>query len=94
MEQQSTGTAKTAAVTGVMGTHRLQGMHLEGLLDPVAHNCEFCMVLGVLQQVIRQPEVPLNIPCKLIAVAMGQLLMHHLKFWSVIRACMSDSAHS
>ena len=72
-------TAKKVAVTQHMGTDRLQGMHLEGLLNPIAHYREFCVVLGVLEQVVCQPEVPLNIPCKYIAVAMGNLSIHSLE---------------
>ncbi len=47
---------------GIWGSLELSA-HLQGLLHPVADNGEFGMVFWVLQKFVRQPEVPLHIPC-------------------------------
>lgn len=48
---------------GLYCIHRSMKSHLQSLLHPVADNGELCMVFGVLQKIIRQPEVPLYITC-------------------------------
>ncbi len=80
----------------VLRIHCSQKSHLQGLLYPVADDGELCMVLGILQKIIRQPEVLLYISCSSCSnsVKVNDMccLQCHRAKKLVARSCMRTAA--